>query len=185
MGTYTSTFRSDFKKATINGETVKVYPYRFLCRPQDFSPSFWGEDKRRAALLVGRATAAEKAFERHQPKYVTYVCDDIKGHESWDRAHVWANPISASYTDSRPFPAEAIGYLKVVGRKLEIVATMDETDTIPHLPGGPITRITHWSIKDGKHHAHGQTLIQNGQQITQERLQELYAEFTVTRQQVA
>lgn len=108
MGVYLNTFRTDHKTALYNGEPVKVYAFRFLCKAQDVDN--WGNPwgRKSATLLRSQCEQAQARFDTHKPAFVISAGD--KGDE-WGGI-VYANPTGACHYDTEALTKEPVGFLK-------------------------------------------------------------------------
>jgi hypothetical protein len=109
MGVYVNTFRTDHKVVEINGQRVKVYAYRYLCRHGDEDP--W-RSTRRSRLLQASIEGSAQRFAEHKPTFAGLV------HENdWTNTVVYSNPKGGVWYDTEAFPGEAIvGFLIRKGR---------------------------------------------------------------------
>lgn len=106
MGVYLNTFRTESKTALFNGEPVKVFAYRFLCRANDAEPGIFSRNSRRANLLQAQCEQAAKRFDAHKPAFAACVFED-----SWDGVTIYANPKGACHYDTEGLTKEPIGFL--------------------------------------------------------------------------
>lgn len=106
MGVYLNTFRTEHKTALFDGQQVKVYAYRFLCRANDID-DFWGERKRRSALLRSQCEQASNRFDAIKPAFAVGIFED-----SWDGARVYTDLKGGSHYDTEALSAQAVGFLR-------------------------------------------------------------------------
>lgn len=106
MGVYLNTFRTEHKTALFNGEPVKVFAYRFLCRANDID-DFWGERKRHSALLRSQCERATEKFDTLKPIYAVEIHED-----SWDGARVYTALPGASHYDTEALSSQQVGFLR-------------------------------------------------------------------------
>lgn len=106
MGVYLNTFRTEHKTALFNGQPVKVYAYRYLCKAQDVDD--WGNPwgKKSARLLRVQCDQAGKRFDTLKPVYATEVFED-----RWEGL-VYINLRGALHYDTEALTKEPVGFLR-------------------------------------------------------------------------
>lgn len=111
MSVYLYTFRTENKTALFDGNPIKVYAYRFLCKAQDIDGlTDWDYSKRKKLLQVNAARSAD-LFAEHKPAFIATVHDD-----NWNGAVVYADPKGALWYDSDPWTLKAVGFLRKHGK---------------------------------------------------------------------
>jgi hypothetical protein len=145
MGVWLNTFRTEHKNATLpNGETVKVYAYKFLCRAGDEDDGIWSRGGRRAGLLQSQmSTAVEKFFEL-KPTYAASVYND-----EWNGLVVRKGLKGAIWYDTEDFATETVGFLEKIGRSWHVVDRQLQED-YPMIAGHTFTRQYTERVVDGK-----------------------------------
>ncbi len=116
MGVYLNTFRTEFKTALFQGQPVKVFAFRFLCKAQDVDDYASPYGRKSAALLRSQCDRAQSRFESIKPAFACQVADITHaGTDSWEGI-VYANPKGACHYDTEALTKEPVGFLvKVVG----------------------------------------------------------------------
>lgn len=110
MSVYLYTFRTENKTALFEGNPIKVYAYRFLCRAQDID-GYSYHDNRRRRLLQSNTERASNLFDHLKPAFIATIHDD-----NWDGAIVYAGPKGACWYDSDPWNLKAVGFLRKHGK---------------------------------------------------------------------
>jgi hypothetical protein len=143
MGVYLNTFRTSHKTATHNGQPIKVYAYRYLCKAGDEDRGFSRSD-RRAHLMQASMEHASKLFDDHKPQFAALVYE-----ERWENAIVMSGPKGACHYDSESFGTGVVGFLVKQKRKW-VVTTERQSSDHPFALGLPVTRQYTEQIVEGR-----------------------------------
>lgn len=111
MGVYLNTFRTEHKTALLNGEKVKVYAYRYLCRSGDEEPCWSNGYRRHAAMMRAQCERAQNKFDKIKPQYAVGVCDD----NEW-AGIVYTDLPGALHYDDGSLGKTMVGFLRALPR---------------------------------------------------------------------
>lgn len=172
MGVYLNTFRTEHRNAWLDSKTfVVVHAMKYLCRAGDEDTVF-AHDRKHAKLLQTNIDGCTSRFNEIKPTHIALVHKD-----DWEGAVVHANPTSAVYYDSDPFPAGPIvGFLARKGGRGWTISTSKMGQDRPMYCGLQVDRVYIEEIVDGKIVRTNQKYrFSNGVEMTEEQFQAWHA----------
>lgn len=116
MGVQVNTFRTVHKNALLDGKSVLVYCYGWLCKHGDESDR-WSSYKTRARMLQSHINQASDRFSVIKPQYA--IESDSK--KDWNGAKVYTNLKSGVHYDTEPLSDTVVGFLKSYGHTWSIL----------------------------------------------------------------